>query len=132
MYVKKVFLGVLLLGLAAAATIVPAHAHHSFTATYMVDRTVTVDGTVVQFLFRNPHCFVHVLARGPDGKTITWAVEWGSADTLGAANVRPTTLKPGDKVKVTGNPARDESAHRLRMRSIERPADGWKWMGTFG
>jgi hydrogenase maturation factor len=63
---------------------------------------------------------------------VNWAVEWGAGGALSADAVKNDTLKPGDKVIVTGNPARDTGSHRLRMRSIERPADGWKWAGTFG
>ena len=110
----------------------PALFHHSFPATYIVDKQVTIKGTVVQFLFRNPHSFVHVAAPDKDGKTITWAVEWGAGGALGSDNITRETLKPGDKVIITGNPARDESAHRLRMHKIERPSDGFKWVGKFG
>ena len=46
--------------------VAPAYAHHSFAATYFEDKTVTVDGKLVQFMFRNPHSFVHVEA--PDEK----------------------------------------------------------------
>src|SRR6478672_1452976 len=44
----------------------PAFAHHSFAATYFEDKTTTVEGDLVQFLFRNPHSFVHI--EGPDAK----------------------------------------------------------------
>jgi hypothetical protein len=40
----------------------PAPSHDSFRATYIVDRQVTIKGTVAQFLFRHPHSFVHVVA----------------------------------------------------------------------
>jgi len=110
----------------------PALAHHSFPATYIVDKQVTIKGTVVQFLFRNPHSFVHVLAPDKDGKMVTWAVEWGAGGSLGSDNITRDTIKPGDKVIIKGNPARDESSHRIRMHSIERPSDGFKWEGTFG
>jgi hypothetical protein len=117
--------------LASAAQ--PAVAHHSFPATYLVDQTVTIEGTVVQFMFRNPHSFVHVIATDKKtGETIRWAIEWGAGGALATEKVMQTTLKAGDKVIVTGNPARDPAAHRLRMKSIERPSDGWKWAGTFG
>jgi len=118
-----------LAGLAAALGGAPAQAHHSFPATYMVDQIVTIQGTVVQFLFRNPHSFVHVLAPDEHGKMVIWAVEWGAGGSLG--DINKDTLKPGDKVIVTGNPARDAASHRLRMRAIERPSDGWKWAGSF-
>jgi hypothetical protein len=116
----------------AGTVVLPAQAHHSFPATYVVDQTVTVEGTVTEFLFRNPHSFIHVKVMDPSGATVTWAVEWGASGALAADQVQIDTIKPGDKVIVTGNPARDSASHRLRMRSIERPADGWKWAGTFG
>jgi hypothetical protein len=109
-----------------------ALAHHSFPATYQVDRMVTIQGTVVQFLFRNPHSFVHVMAPDEKGNMVVWAVEWGAGSTLGAASITHDSLKPGDKVVVTGNPSRDPASHRLRMRAIVRPSDGWSWNGTFG
>ncbi|HTT06470.1 MAG TPA: DUF6152 family protein [Steroidobacteraceae bacterium] len=114
------------------ATAPVALAHHSFPATYEVDKMVTIQGTVVEFLFRNPHSFVHVMAPDSNGKMVTWAVEWGAGSTLESASITHDTLKPGDKVVVTGNPSRDASSHRLRMRAIVRPADGWTWNGSFG
>ena len=110
----------------------PALAHHSFPATYLVDQQVKIEGTVVQFLFRNPHSFVHVMAPDKNGVMQRWAVEWGAGGALGDAGVKNDTLKPGDKVKITGNPGRNPADHRIRMQSIERPGDGWKWAGTFG
>jgi len=129
---KLVLLAATLAGVVEVAVSVPALAHHSFPATYEVDQVVTIEGTVSQFLFRNPHSFVHVVTLDKSGKTVTWAVEWGAGGALGADNVTHDTLKPGDKVVVTGNPAREAGSHRLRMRSIVRPSDGWKWAGTFG
>lgn len=123
--------GLVLAGILGAVS-VPAFAHHSFPATYQVDKMVTIEGTVQQFLFRNPHSFVHVIAPDEHGKMVVWAVEWGAGSTLSSSSIDRNTLKPGDKVIVSGNPARDASSHRLRMRAIERPSDGWKWEGTFG
>lgn len=132
MRIKAACAAGIMAGLMAAAGNLPAQAHHSFPATYMVDQMVTIQGTVVQFLFRNPHSFVHVMAPDEKGNMVVWAVEWGAGSTLGAASIKNDTLMPGDKVIVTGNPARDASSHRLRMRAIERPSDGFKWAGTFG
>jgi hypothetical protein len=39
------------------------------------------------------------------------------------------TLKPGDRLIVTGSPSRDPSAYRMHLKRIERPADGWTWIG---
>jgi thiamine monophosphate kinase len=49
---------------------------------------------------------------------------------LSRDGVSRDTLKAGDRVIVSGNPGRDASEHRLRLHSIVRPADGWKWVGT--
>jgi uncharacterized protein DUF6152 len=123
----------LLVLLFAAATFmgVRAYAHHSFAATYFEDKKVTIEGDLVQFLYRNPHSFVHVEVKQPDGTTVRWAVEWGAGGQLGRQGVTRETLKPGDHVIVVGNPGRNPEDHRMRMVSIERPSDGWKWGGTF-
>jgi hypothetical protein len=107
-----------------------AHAHHSFAATYFVDKEVTVEGTITQFLFRNPHSFVKVSAPDDKGQPVTWAVEWGGGAQLNQEHVTRDTLKPGDHVIVTGNPGRDPSDHRIRLHKIVRTSDGWKWEGV--
>ena len=108
-----------------------ALAHHSFAATYFEDKTQKIEGNLVQFLYRNPHSFVHV--EGPDDKGVMqrWAVEWGAGGQLGRQGVTRETLKPGDHVIIVGNPGRNPDDHRLRMVNITRPSDGWKWGGTF-
>ena len=110
-----------------------AFAHHSFAATYFEDREMTIEGELVQFLYRNPHSFVHVMAPDPaekGGQTYRWAVEWGGGGQLGQQGVTRSTLKPGDHVIITGSPGRNPGDHRLRMRTIFRPKDGWRWGGV--
>ena len=102
-------------------------AHHSFASTYDESRKVTVEGKLVQFLFRNPHSFVHVLAPDEDGTMQRWAIEWGGAGQLGGQGVTRETLKPGDKVIITGNPGRNPADHRVRMVTLRRPSDGFGW-----
>ena len=109
----------------------PLSAHHSFAATYFEDKTETVEGELVQFLFRNPHSFVHVEGKDAQGHPVRYAVEWGAGLQLNRQGVTRETLKPGDHVVITGNPGRNPEDHRLRMRTIARPSDGWKWGGTF-
>jgi len=125
---RKLFL---LLAAAAIMAIVPAYAHHSFAATYFEDKTQSIEGDLVQFLFRNPHSFVHVEAKNEKGEVIRWSVEWGAGLQLNRQGVTRETLKPGDHVIITGNPGRNAEDNRLRMRTISRPKDGWKWGGTF-
>jgi DNA/RNA endonuclease YhcR with UshA esterase domain len=107
-----------------------AYAHHSFAATYFVDQEITVEGTLTQFMFRNPHSFVKVDVKDDKGQIQTWAVEWGGGAQLTQAHVTRDTLKPGDHVIVTGNPGRDPAEHRIRLHKIVRPSDGWTWEGV--
>jgi hypothetical protein len=121
---------------AAAATlllsIAPAQAHHSFPATYDIDKSVKIQGKVVQFMFRNPHSVIHVLAPDDSGKEVRWAVEWAAAGALQRDGVATREiLRPGDVVIITGAPGRNPADHKIRLNLIERPADGWKWGGSF-
>jgi hypothetical protein len=112
-----------------------AYAHHSFAATYFEDQRMTVEGELVQFLYRNPHSFVHVAVKDKSGQEVRWAVEWGAGGQLGRQGVTRETLKAGDHVIVVGNPGRNPDDHRLRMVNITRPASPgvpeFKWGGTF-
>jgi hypothetical protein len=132
---KRKLLGTIALGvvLAAGALITsrPAFAHHSFAATYFEDKTQKIEGNLVQFLYRNPHSFVHVEAPDEKGVMQRWAIEWGAGGQLGRQGVTRETLKPGDHVVIVGNPGRNPEDHRLRMVNITRPSDGWKWGGSF-
>jgi len=116
-------------GAFVAAT--PALAHHSFAATYFEDKVQKVEGDLVQFLYRNPHSFVHLEGKDENGVAQRWAIEWGAGLQLNQQGVMRDTLRVGDHVIVEGNPGRNPQDHRLRMRSILRPSDGWKWSGTF-
>ena len=99
-------------------------AHHSFSATYDNKKTMNIEGKVVQFLLRNPHSFLHV-AVIKDGKEQVWNVEWAAAGQLGGTIA--TSIKAGDPVTVTGNPARDPADMRLRMVNVRRTSDGANW-----
>ena len=117
----------MVLGIICIAT---ASAHHSFAATYFVDKEITVKGSLTQFLYRNPHSFIKVNAPDEKGVMQTWSVEWGGGGQLTNEHVTRDTLKPGDQVIITGNPGRDPAEHRIRLHTITRPSDGWKWSGV--
>ncbi len=99
--------------LAAAATAAialsgPAQAHHSF-AMFDQTRQVTVNGTVKEFQWTNPHAFIEVV--DPAGKL--WSVELNSPNNLIRPGWKRTAMKPGDKVSVVINPLRDGAAGGL-------------------
>jgi hypothetical protein len=112
---------------ALVAGTLPAGAHHSFSATYMENETIEIRGQVVQFMFRNPHSYLHVLAPDENGEMQRWAIEWGGAGQLGEQGMTRSTLKPGDEVVITGAPSRNPAERRLRMNTLLRPVDGFTW-----
>jgi len=121
----------LMLGVSAGLAAGVAYAHHSFAATYFEDKTVKIEGDLVQFLYRNPHSFVQVEVKEPSGSITRWSIEWAAGGQLGQKGITRDTLKVGDHVVVNGNPGRTPEDHRLRMVNITRPSDGFHWGGSF-
>jgi hypothetical protein len=109
----------------------PVLAHHSFAATYLEGQTQKIEGKVVQFLFRNPHSFLHVEVVDEKGAVQAWNIEWGGGGALSRQGVTRDTLKPGDHVIVVGQPGRVPEERRMLLKSLTRPVDGWTWGGTF-
>ena len=122
----KRYLVVLLVAVAMLAG-ARAYAHHSFAATYFEDRMVTIEGDLAQFQFRNPHSWVHVNVKEKDGTVVRYAVEWGGTGQLGNTGITRDTLKIGDHVVISGNPARNPKQHQVRMLSLHRTKDGFGW-----
>ena len=104
-----------------------SQAHHSFAAMYDAEGNVEIEGQIVQFLFRNPHSFLHVMVPDENGELARWTVEWSGASALNTSGLRPDTLKRGDVVVITGNPGRNPDDRRVRMQTLHRPADGLNW-----
>lgn len=116
-----------LLTAGGCALAVQASAHHSFPGTYTEDRTITIQGELVQIVFRNPHSFVQVMVKERNGSLAKYAVEWVGAGELVGQGVTQHTLKQGDYVIISGLPGRDPADRRLRMLSLRRPKDGFDW-----
>ena len=96
-------------GLLAAMTlglVSPALSHHSHA---MFDHTkqITVDGTVKEFVFRNPHVFLYVDGKGENGETSSYWIEMSNLPNMIRRGIGQETFKPGDKVKVNFHPLRD-------------------------
>jgi hypothetical protein len=104
-----------------------AYAHHSQSAQYDTSKQVKIEGTLVQFQFRNPHTFVHVEAPDDNGVVQRWSIEWGGAGQLTFQGVTRTTLKYGDVVIITASPSRTPNDHKLHMLTLKRVSDGFGW-----
>src|ERR1700734_3113291 len=113
-----VFAGVLLSG----AT---AYAHHSLAATYYPDKEVKLEGTIIDFLFRNPHSFLQIEAKDENGVVQRWSLEWRSSGQLGQQGIKRDTLKVGDEVEITINPSRTAADHRGALKTLHRKSDGF-------
>jgi hypothetical protein len=114
---------------AAAAVLMASttFAHHSFGATYETSKSIKLEGTIAQFVYRNPHSFVHVEAPDESGAMQRWAVEWGGTSQLAQAGVKRDSLKVGDKIIINGRPSRVPGEYRVLMVNLSRPADGFSW-----
>ncbi len=86
-----------------------AIAHHSFQATFDADVTVTVDGVIKDFRFRNPHVLIYLDVSNDDGTVTNWMAEGPSATGWRRAGWKNDSLKPGDMLRVTGNATHDGS-----------------------
>ncbi len=106
-----------------------ASGHHSFAAFYFEDQTVSIEGELVEFEYRAPHAWVHLMAIDPQGQAQKYSAEWANPNRLSRDGVTKDTLKPGDRVILTGSPGRNAAEYRLHLKGIERPADGWSWKG---
>lgn len=106
--------------IAASLFAIPAFAHHSF-AMFDHDKDVTISGTVKEFEWLNPHCWVHVMAQDPaTGKTVQYSFEAGSTVQIAARGWKTDSLKPGDKVAVEYYPLKDGS-HGGQVLSVTLP-----------
>jgi hypothetical protein len=83
-----------------------AFAHHSF-AMFDHDKNVTLVGTVKEFQWTNPHCWIQLLVADPYGNQVEWGVELDSPRSLVRTGWKPEVVKPGDKITLVIHPKTD-------------------------
>ena len=103
------------LGLLVAA--VPVLAHHSFAAEYDASKAVKMTGTVTQMEWINPHAWIHIDVKKPDGKVESWMVEAGAPNALLRRGFNKQSLLPCTVITVEGYQAKD-GANRANGRDI--------------
>ncbi len=94
---------------AALATGGPLLAHHAFAAEFDGTKPVTLRGTVTKMEWTNPHAWLHVDVKGPDGKVVSWMIEGGAPNALLRRGWNRTSVIAGTAIVVQGFRARDGS-----------------------
>lgn len=93
------------------------YAHHGTGVAYQEDKSVTLKGTVTEWIWSNPHCGILFDVTDEQGNVEHWAAELGNPHQLSQAGFSKDVLKPGDKVTITGHPSRS-GAPRIQFHHV--------------
>ena len=107
---------VVLIGVSALLVTLPAAAHHS-VAMFEPMKTVQLEGTVRQFQWTNPHCWIQLSVAG-EKQRVEWSIQMNSPEALYRSGWRPGTLKAGDKITVVAHPTRDGTTGGLFVSAV--------------
>jgi hypothetical protein len=110
-------LTVMALGVGLLLTAVPLVAHHSFAAEYDATKAVKFTGTVTTMEWINPHAWIHIDVKKPDGKVESWMIEAGAPNALLRRGFTKASLPVGTVITVEGYQAKD-GANRANGRDI--------------
>ena len=108
----------------------PVLGHHSFAEYYIEQDTIEVEGDIVEFQYKNPHSWIHVMGQDVLGRSKPYAAEWASVSRLERDGITARTLRVGDTVRIWASPNRNPNDTRIRLKRIERRSDGWRWGRT--
>src|SRR3989442_12016083 len=127
----KLVVAVAGLGVCLAGMAVSLSAHHAFAAEFDRTKPVNFKGTVTKMEWVNPHVWIHLDVKKPDGKLENWAFEAGTPNVLFRRGFTKQSLLPGTKVVVDGYQSKDGS-HRANGRDIPLADGRTLFLGSTG
>lgn len=103
---QKTFRGVSIAAMGVLLMSVPLVAHHG-AAALDTGKEITLKGTVTEWIWSNPHCFLQFDAKDDSGTVRNWAVETQNPTSMTQRGWSRTSFKAGDAVTVTLEPVKN-------------------------
>ncbi|MSO84047.1 MAG: hypothetical protein EXQ53_12265 [Acidobacteria bacterium] len=119
------------LGLLLALSAEPLSAHHAFASEFDAKRPVKFKGTVTKMMWVNPHAWIYVDVKKPDGSVEEWMVETGTPNTLLRRGFTKQSLLAGTEISVDGYQSKDGS-RRANGRDLTLPDGRTLFLGSSG
>jgi hypothetical protein len=126
---KHAFVLAGLVAILGAAT--PAVAHHAFAAEFDANKPISLKGVVTKMEWINPHAWIHLDVRNPDGTVTKWMIEGGTPNTLVRRGFTRDSLKAGTEIQVEGFRAKN-GANRANGRDLILPDGKRLFLGSSG
>lgn len=111
--------------------VLPVWAHHAFSAEFDANRRLKFTGTITKVEWVNPHVWIHIEVKKPEGTVESWAVEAGTPAVLFRRGFTKQLLAPGTEIVVDGYQAKDAS-QRMNGRDLRLPDGRSLFVGSSG
>jgi hypothetical protein len=106
-------------------------AHHAFSAEFDASKPVKLEGAITKVELVNPHAWIHIEVKKPDGKVENWMIEGGTPNTLQRRGITRDTIKIGTIIKVDGYQSKDGTL-KANGRDLTFPDGKTLFMGSSG